>query len=89
MVCLNTQNLYRKPSTLFLQNPAFGPGQLRSFTPIFNQKAAEVRDIWLSQLGENEADVINVDFPHYMGRATLDIIGLAGQNILMTKLFPL
>lgn len=63
-----------------IMNPAFGPGQLRSFTLIFNQKAREVRNIWLSQLNESQADVINVDVPYYMSRATLDIIGLAGFN---------
>ncbi|KAF9778944.1 cytochrome P450 [Thelephora terrestris] len=61
-----------------IMNPAFGPGQLRSFTPIFNQKAHEVRNIWFSQLNEAQADVIEVDVPNYMGRVTLDIIGLAG-----------
>ena len=64
------------------QNPAFGPGQLRSFTPIFNQKATEVRDIWLSQLNESPTDVIKVNVPYYMSRATLDIIGLAGQRVV-------
>jgi hypothetical protein len=62
------------------QNPAFGLGQLRSFTPIFNKKATEVRRIWFSLLDESQTDFIKVDFPYYMGRATLDIIGLAGQS---------
>ncbi|KAF9645313.1 cytochrome P450 [Thelephora ganbajun] len=61
-----------------IMNPAFGPAQLKSFTPIFNQKASEVRNIWLSQLNENNTDVIKVDVPYYMSRTTLDIIGLAG-----------
>ena len=64
------------------QNPAFGLGQLRSFTPIFNQKATEVRNIWLSQLNESQTDVIKMDIPYYMNRATLDIIGLAGQGVV-------
>jgi hypothetical protein len=63
-----------------LQNPAFGPAQLKSFTPIFNQKASEVRNIWLSQLNENNADIMMVDVTSYMSRATLDIIGLAGWS---------
>ena len=45
-----------------------------------------MRDIWLSQLNENQGDVIKVDFPRYMTRVTLDIIGLAGQNLFATKL---
>ena len=64
------------------QNPAFGHGQLRSFTPIFNQKATEVRNILLSQLNESPTDVIKVNIPYYMSRATLDIIGLAGQHVV-------
>ena len=72
-----------------LQNPAFGPGQLRSFTPIFNRKAIEVQNIWLSQLNENQTDVIKVDLPYYMSRATLDIIGLAGECTCAMRLVPL
>jgi len=67
------------------QNPAFGPAQLKSLTPIFNQKASELRNIWLSQLNENNADIIEVDFDSYMGCSTLDIIGLAGWSMLAGK----
>jgi len=62
------------------QNPAFGPTQLRSFTEIFKQKASELRDIWLSQLNEDNADVIEVDVNSYMNRSALDAIGLAGWS---------
>ena len=62
------------------QNPAFGPAQLKSFTPVFNQKASEVRNIWISQLNESDTDVIKVDVTSYMSRATLDIIGLTGRS---------
>jgi len=40
-----------------------------------------VRDIWVSQLNENDTDVINVDVGFYMHRTLLDIIGLAGSGI--------
>jgi hypothetical protein len=85
MVHLSIRSLLPRFLTAFSQNPAFGPGQLRSFTPIFNQKAHEVRNIWFSQINEAQADVIKVDIPNYMGRVTLDIIGLAGQYIIATK----
>ena len=49
--------------------------------PIFNQKAAEVQNIWLSQLNENNADTVELDVSIYMSRATLDIIGLAGWSM--------
>jgi len=67
------------------QNPVFGPAQLKSFTSIFNQKASEVRNILLSQLNENNADVIKVDVNYYMSRFVLDIIGLVGWNTLTGK----
>jgi len=67
------------------QTPAFGPTQLKSFTKIFNQKASEVRNIWLSQLNEDNADVIEVDVNFYLGRSALDVIGLAGWSALAGK----
>ena len=75
-------NPHRSSFKIFPQNPAFGPAQLKSFTPIFNQKASEVRDIWLSQLNENNVGVIKVNITLYMNRAALDIIGSAGSSIL-------
>jgi len=67
------------------QNPAFGPTQLRSFTEIFKQKASELRDIWLSQLNENNTDIIEVDVNFYLSRCALDVIGLAGWSALAGK----
>ena len=59
--------------------------QLKSFVPIFNQKAVEVRNIWLSQLNENNVDTLELDVTTYMSRATLDIIGLAGWSMFTGK----
>lgn len=67
------------------QNPAFGPAQLKSFVPIFNQKAAEVQNLWLTQLNENSTDTLELDVTTYMGHATLDIIGLAGWSVFIGK----
>ena len=77
------------PTTIFFnvlpQNPAFGPAQLKSLVPIFNQKAAELQSVWLSQLNENNVDTVELDVTIYIGRATLDIIGLAGWNVFIDK----
>ncbi|KAH9891037.1 cytochrome P450 [Cubamyces lactineus] len=59
------------------QNPAFGPTQIREFVPIFIEKAAELRDIWLDALSvQGERPVINV--LDGLKKMTLDVIGLAG-----------
>ena len=44
-----------------------------------------MRDIWLSQLNDDQVGIIKVDVPYFMCRATLDIIGLAGQDTLAIK----
>ncbi|KAJ8489630.1 hypothetical protein ONZ51_g2815 [Trametes cubensis] len=58
-------------------NPAFGPAQIREFVPIFIEKAAELRDVWLDALSvQGERPVINV--LEGLKKMTLDVIGLAG-----------
>ncbi|KAI8989048.1 cytochrome P450 [Trametes punicea] len=58
-----------------IMNPAFGPVQIRDLTPIFVQKATELRDLWLhaAQTGPARLNVM-AD----LNKTTLDIIGLAG-----------
>ncbi|KAI0075643.1 cytochrome P450 [Panus rudis PR-1116 ss-1] len=58
-------------------NPAFGPAQIRELTPIFNQKATQLRDIWKNQVSDGPK---RIDALHWLSRTTLDIIGLAGFN---------
>ncbi|KDR82630.1 hypothetical protein GALMADRAFT_220617 [Galerina marginata CBS 339.88] len=65
------------------QTPAFSASHIKSLTPIFWDKATELRDIWLSQLDTpqdpgHENSVTRVDVLVWLGRATLDVIGLAG-----------
>ncbi|KAJ7202836.1 cytochrome P450 [Mycena pura] len=72
--------------------PAFSSSHIKSLTPVFWDKASQLRDIWLRLA---EADSCNTNdaksetpraFPGYvrvdalawLGRATLDAIGLAG-----------
>lgn len=44
-----------------------------------------MRNIWISELNASNTDVIMVDAPFYMSRATLDIIGLAGLSTFTGK----
>jgi len=61
-----------------IMNPSFGPLQVRELLPIFWQKSHQLKEIWLNAIkSEKEGNaVINV-LP-WLGRATLDIIGVAG-----------
>ncbi|KAF8798856.1 cytochrome P450 [Phlegmacium glaucopus] len=67
--------------------PAFSVSHIKSLTPVFWQKAIQLRDIWLQQLPDvalhqdgiqPQISVARVDVLVWLGRATLDVIGLAG-----------
>ncbi|KAK0464724.1 cytochrome P450 [Desarmillaria tabescens] len=55
-------------------SPAFSLSHIKSLTPIFWDKAEQLRDIWLQSPGKP----VRVDALSYLARATLDVIGLAG-----------
>ncbi|KAK0188253.1 cytochrome P450 [Armillaria mellea] len=55
-------------------SPAFSLSHIKSLTPIFWDKAEQLRDIWLQSSGNS----VRVDALSYLARATLDVIGLAG-----------
>ncbi|KZT59286.1 cytochrome P450 [Calocera cornea HHB12733] len=61
-------------------NPSFSPAQLREVTPIFFEKAAELRDIWQAHIADSPMPAGGkiMDVYQWLSRATLDIIGLAG-----------
>ncbi|PPQ66616.1 hypothetical protein CVT26_009377 [Gymnopilus dilepis] len=73
------------------QTPAFSSGHIKSLSPIFWDKATELRDIWLAQV-DHDTDtalhdidgvgrdkyVSRTDVLLWLGKATLDVIGLAG-----------
>ncbi|KAL4242390.1 Cytochrome P450 superfamily protein [Abortiporus biennis] len=63
-----------------VMNPAFGPTQLRELTGIFVSKAIQLRDIWVNQVISTGFSSARVDVLADIGRATLDVIGLAGFN---------
>lgn len=61
-----------------IMNPAFAPAQIRdNYTPIFWQKAYELRDC-LSELVPDATNATRIDVYQWLGKATLDVIGLAG-----------
>ncbi|KAJ7123294.1 cytochrome P450 [Mycena crocata] len=62
-----------------IMNPAFGAPQLRELTGIFVEKSIELRDIWATQV-DNQNGTARVDVLKDFGKATLDIIGQAGFN---------
>ncbi|KAF8191593.1 cytochrome P450 [Mycena galopus ATCC 62051] len=61
-----------------IMNPAFGAPQVRELTGIFVQKSVELRDIWASKT-TNSGGTARVDVFTWLGKATLDVIGLAGK----------
>ncbi|KAI0260279.1 cytochrome P450 [Gloeopeniophorella convolvens] len=63
-----------------LQNPAFGPVQVRRFTSLFFEKSQELRDIWtnLALKSTRKDGNFRLDAHNWLSKLTLDIIGLAG-----------
>ncbi|KAJ7036954.1 cytochrome P450 [Mycena alexandri] len=60
-----------------IMSPAFGTPQVRELTPLFLDKAIELRDIWAERTATGSG-VTRVDGLSWLSKATLDIIGLAG-----------
>ncbi|KAF7294573.1 hypothetical protein MIND_00993800 [Mycena indigotica] len=63
-----------------VMNPAFGYPQVRELTPIFIDKSNELRDVWAAEIRKSENGVARINVLSWLGKATLDIIGLAGFN---------
>ncbi|EIN14705.1 cytochrome P450 [Punctularia strigosozonata HHB-11173 SS5] len=62
-----------------VMNPGFGPAQIRDLTGIFLDKAAQLRDAWLSEARkQGDGEWMKLDALSWLSRTTLDIIGLAG-----------
>ncbi|KAF9521013.1 hypothetical protein BS47DRAFT_1335116 [Hydnum rufescens UP504] len=60
-----------------VMNPAFSPANLRELTPVFFGKAYELREKWLSLMTDKSKGE-HFDVTHWLGRATFDVIGIAG-----------
>ncbi|KAJ7667216.1 cytochrome P450 [Mycena rosella] len=61
------------------QNPAFGVPQIRELTEVFNEKSAQLRDIWMRQIAEDSGSA-RIDVLVGLRKMTLDAIGQAGFN---------
>ncbi|KAJ6555947.1 cytochrome P450 [Mycena capillaripes] len=61
-------------------NQAFGTPQIALLTEIFVEKAIQLRDIWTSQIGQNNGVATRIDVYSWLRRMTLDVIGQAGFN---------
>ncbi|EJU01602.1 cytochrome P450 [Dacryopinax primogenitus] len=70
-------------------NPSFSQVQLREVTPVFFEKATELRDIWQAQIlaASNPAEGQKLDVYQWLSRATLDTIGVAGFGYDFESLF--
>ncbi|KAH8114681.1 cytochrome P450 [Phellopilus nigrolimitatus] len=75
--------------------PAFSVASIKAVMPIFWEKASELRDIWLRIVDDNDATPAppqacligtRIDALAWLGRATLDIIGLAGFGYAFNSL---
>ncbi|RXW23924.1 hypothetical protein EST38_g1922 [Candolleomyces aberdarensis] len=62
-----------------VMNPAFSASQIRELSDIFVEKSLDLRDIWEAEI-RKQGGVGIIDVNHWLYRATLDIIGLAGFN---------
>ncbi|KAE9402311.1 cytochrome P450 [Gymnopus androsaceus JB14] len=63
------------------QTPAFTSSHIKSLAPIFWDHALQLRDIWFDLASNSETighSSTRVDALIWLGRATLDVIGLAG-----------
>ncbi|KAL0956015.1 hypothetical protein HGRIS_002190 [Hohenbuehelia grisea] len=64
-----------------LIGPAFTTQSIKAMTPVFFQKAEELRDKWtpmISTPSQASSCPASIDISHWISRATFDVIGLAG-----------
>ncbi|OSX56492.1 hypothetical protein POSPLADRAFT_1159998 [Postia placenta MAD-698-R-SB12] len=62
-------------------NPAFSTTHIRTLSPFFWVKAAQLRNMWLSIVDASSSDKedgVRIDILPWLNRATLDVIGEAG-----------
>ncbi|OBZ66502.1 hypothetical protein A0H81_13684 [Grifola frondosa] len=84
-----------------IMNPAFGPAQIRELTEIFVEKAiqasaaqgvllcdlsfVQLRDVWKAEI-DKQGEPARIEVLSWLGRMTLDVIGLAGFNYVFDAL---
>ena len=62
-----------------VQNPAFGPAQIRALTGVFTEKANMLRDRIDECISAENIEGTRVDMLSWLSKATLDVIGQAGE----------
>ena len=93
-ILLPAYGVTKESRVLFMQRrligPAFTTQAVRATTPIFLQKAEELRDCWDTILSDDTTETTVslsstitpaekvIDIAHWLSRATFDVIGLAG-----------
>ncbi|EMD37142.1 hypothetical protein CERSUDRAFT_115058 [Gelatoporia subvermispora B] len=70
-----------------VMNPAFGPAQIRELTGVFLEKSLQLRDVWMSQIEQND-DAVPINATDGLSKMTLDVIGLTGFNYEFDALNP-
>ncbi|KAI0641434.1 PAH-inducible cytochrome P450 monooxygenase PC-PAH 1 [Trametes meyenii] len=64
-----------------VMNPAFAPGHLKSFLPLFRSSAKKLGQKWEELLRDSADNAQRVDVLSWLARCTLDIIGEVGFDI--------
>ncbi|KZV68237.1 cytochrome P450 [Peniophora sp. CONT] len=82
-ILVSEGELHRKMRKIM--NPAFGTAQIRRLHEVFVDKAADLRELWkgeiLDQGGRGHMNIVDG-----LGRATLEVIGVAGFNYQLGSL---
>ncbi|KAF9453669.1 cytochrome P450 [Macrolepiota fuliginosa MF-IS2] len=74
-VLLVDSDVHRKQRKIL--NPAFAPAEVKLFTETFLDKATKLRDIWTSQVQQNQGET-RIEVLSWLSRAALDVIGETG-----------
>jgi hypothetical protein len=63
--------------------PAFGVQNMRALVPLVWGKGTQLKDRWLDVIkgSKNSNNGVRLDVCHWIGRATFDVIGLAGESL--------
>ncbi|KAG8906601.1 hypothetical protein FRC01_007948, partial [Tulasnella sp. 417] len=81
---LSSEGIHHKKQRKVM-NPAFSLSNMRAYTPIFLQKAHQLRRRWLGLItGPEPAETL--DLVHWISRATFDVIGLTGFDYVFNAI---
>lgn len=81
---LSSEGMHHKKQRKVM-NPAFSLTNMKAYSPIFLQKAHQLRRRWLGLItGSEPAETL--DLVHWISRATFDVIGLTGFNYVFNAI---